>query len=182
MCKQIGSSASHSDLSCLTLRQYFSPTLNDIEAPWKLKQTRLLADNIEKDFWQDEGRVLCYFIDLGMTWSICISAWKSAFRLRWFRWVATRHFTVICFPISTLGEHGDTWHSFCRMCSSVQLCKLTMSFRGQNNRTILFTKHIHDWRWPRQKELHLPCTKMQKTVCMCGLNFVIFLAYSTEHK
>ena len=72
-----------------------------------------------------------------MTWSICISAWKSAFRHRWFRWIVTRHFTVTCFPISTLGEHGDTWHSYCRMRSSVQLCKLTMSFRGQNNRTIL---------------------------------------------
>ena len=81
--------------------------------------------------------ILCYFIDRGMTWSICISVWKRAFRHRWFRWIVNRHFTVTCFPISTLGEHGDTWHSYCRVRSSVQLCTLTMSFRGQNNRTIL---------------------------------------------
>jgi len=81
--------------------------------------------------------LLCCFIDHGMTWSICISAWKSSVRHRWFRWIVTHHFTVTCFTISTFGEHGDTWHSCCRMRSSVQLCKLTMSFRGQNKRTIL---------------------------------------------
>jgi len=94
--------------------------------------------------------LLWCFIDRGMTWSICIPAWKSAFRHRWFRWIVTRHFTVTCFQISTLGEHGDTRHSDCRMRSSVQLCKLTMSFRGQNNRTIPTLK----------------CTCERHTVCL----------------
>ena len=38
-------SASHPDPSCLTLSPHFHKTLDDIEALWKLKQTRSLADD-----------------------------------------------------------------------------------------------------------------------------------------
>ena len=39
-------SASHPDPSCLTLRQYFHPTLNDTEALWKINQTRKTDNNL----------------------------------------------------------------------------------------------------------------------------------------